>query len=210
MILFWRKGFEATSISDLTQAMGIGSPSLYAAFGSKEALYVEALRHYRDSFDPSAWDRLEGTRPVRAAIERYLNWSADRLTGAAEERPSGCMVTLSSVSRDEHPELHDLMRSEREVNLTRLKARLEEAVSSGELPRAIDVHGLARFVQTVQFGMSILARDGATRDELRAVVQHAMGGWDARVAEAGQLPERIPPAPGPNPGSKRRAGPDVA
>ena len=112
MLLFWRKGYEATSISDLTEAMGIGSPSLYAAFGPKEALYAEALRHYRETFDPPVWDSLESAGSVRDAIERYLMDAAAGLAPGPGARPTGCMVTLSSVSCEEHPALHELMRGE--------------------------------------------------------------------------------------------------
>lgn len=185
MRLFWLKGFEATSISELTEAMGIGSPSLYAAFGSKEALYLEALRHYRKTFDPPSWDKLESEGPAREAIETYLMHLAAGLTTSSDERPSGCMVTLSSVSRADHLELHELMRSERAVNLDRLKARLNRAVTDGDIPASADIHALARFVQTVQFGMSILARDGASRAELESVAQLAMQGWNARLAAPG-------------------------
>lgn len=185
MHLFWLKGFEATSINELTEAMGIGSPSLYAAFGSKEALYVEALHHYRKTFDPPAWDKLQSEGPVREAIETYLMHSAAGLTATPGEQPPGCMVTLSWVCREDHGKLHDLIRSERAANLERLKARLNRAVTEGYIPASVDVHALARFVQTVQFGMSILARDGASRAELENVAQIAMQGWDARVAPPG-------------------------
>lgn len=194
MLLFWRKGYEATSISDLTEAMGIGSPSLYAAFGPKEALYSEALRHYRETFDPPVWDLLESVGTVREAIERYLMDAAAGLAPGAGARPAGCMVTLSSVSCDEHPDLHELMRCERAVNLDRLKARLGRAVQEGELPASADIHALARFVQSVQFGMSILARDGATRDELEAVARLSMEGWD-RHLEPPKKPTRKPIGP---------------
>ena len=180
--LFWMKGFEATSIADLTEAMGIGAPSLYAAFGSKEALYVEALRHYVGSYERYSWGRFQAAATVREAVRCYLLDSAAALTGSLGDIPRGCMVTLSSVGSEGHAELGELVRSQRAAPFERLKARLARAVAAGEIPASVDVHALARFVQTVQSGMSILARDGTCRAELEAVAETAMLGWDARIA----------------------------
>lgn len=181
--LFWVKGFEATSIADLTQAMGIGSPSLYAAFGSKEALYAEALRHYCESNEALVWAGFFSAGTAREAVMSLLMDSAAALTGCVADIPLGCMVTLSSVGSEGHAELGKLVRTARAVTLDRLKVRLNQAISEGEIPVSTDIHALARFVQTVQNGMSILARDGASRSELEAVAQVAMLGWDARTAQ---------------------------
>jgi AcrR family transcriptional regulator len=185
MVLFWRKGFEATSIADLTQAMGIGSPSLYAAFGSKEALYIEALRHYRATYDQRGLNSLRSDMPAREAIERYLMGAAAALAGDIDH-PAGCMVTLASVCADEHRDLHDLMRTERQVSFDLLKQRLCKAVEEGEIPASVDAHALARYVQTVIFGISVLARDGGSRHDLEAAARIALEGWDAHVSAAGK------------------------
>ena len=177
--LFWQKGYEATSIADLTATMGIGSPSLYAAFGSKEALYSEALQHYNDAYEHLVWGRFRSAGTARDAVSSYLTESAAVLTGSVVDIPLGCMVTLSSAGDEGHPELGDRVRAARAVTLERLQARLSQAVVDGELAGATDVPALARFVQTVQSGMSILARDGASRAELEAVADIAMLRWDA-------------------------------
>jgi AcrR family transcriptional regulator len=179
--LFWTKGYAATSIADLTEAMGIGSPSLYAAFGSKEALYCEALRHYAENYDALVWARFRAAATAREAVLVYLQDSATALTGSVADIPLGCMVTLSSVDNEGHAELGERMRAARAVTLERLEARLGRAVNEGELPPATDIHALARFAQTVQSGMSILARDGASSAELEDVAQVAMLGWDSRI-----------------------------
>ncbi|WP_404334547.1 TetR/AcrR family transcriptional regulator [Sphingomonas sp. MMS12-HWE2-04] len=181
--LFWRKGYEATSIADLTEAMGIGSPSLYAAFGSKEALYVEALGHYAENYDGVVWGRFRAAPSAREAVRAFLLDSAEALTGTPGGTPTGCMVTLSSVS-DGQCDLSARMRAARTTTLDRLEARLRDAIAEGELAPGLDVHGLARFVQTVQSGMSILARDGAAQADLEAAAEIAMLGWDARTARA--------------------------
>ncbi len=180
--LFWAKGFDATSMSDLTAAMGIGSPSLYAAFGSKEALYVETLGHYRTMYEGLVWSGFFSAQTARKAVAALLMDSAATLAGCIENAPNGCMVALASVGAGKHGELEDLLRSMRAVTFERVKTRLNRAVEEGELPAGANVEGLSRFVQTVQNGMSILARDGATSVELKDAADIAMQAWDAQVA----------------------------
>ena len=179
--LFWMKGYEATSISDLKEAMGIGSPSLYAAFISKEALYAEALDYYRMNYEALVWDKFSAAGTAREAVEAFLHDSAAALSGCVADIPLGCMVTLSTVGNEGHVELGALVKSARAGTLRRLKNRLERAVDEGELPDTTDVHALARFVQAVQNGMSILGRDGASYDELLEVAHSTMLGFEART-----------------------------
>jgi AcrR family transcriptional regulator len=185
MCLFWRKGFEATSIADLTGALGIGAPSLYAAFGSKEALYAEALRHYQERFGSLTWERFAAAPTLREAVELLLLDSAAALTAGGPGDPRGCMLVLSSVGRDEHAEIGAALSSGRAEVLQRLQARLARAVSAREISGRADVRALARFIQTGHHGMSLLARDGADRAELESVARVAMAGWDATVVAAG-------------------------
>lgn len=186
--LFWQKGYEATSMADLTQAMGIGSPSLYAAFGSKEGLYVEALRHYGDNYEALVWGRFRAAATAREAVAAYLLDSAAALTGSLGDNPLGCMVTLSSIDCDDQPDLGERLRAARAVSLERLEQRFRQAIDDGELPPGLDIRALGRFLQTLQSGMSILARDGASRADLEAAAEIAMLGWDARIAEARRRP----------------------
>lgn len=180
--LFWLKGYEATSIADLTQAMGIGSPSLYAAFGSKEALYAEALQHYVESNESYVWGGFRSAATAREAVRLFLMDSATALGGGIADIPRGCMVTLSSVGSEGHAELGDLVCKARAGTLDLLKARLARGVAEGEIAASTDIHALARFVQTVQNGMSILSRDGAGQGELEEVAKLAMLAWDARLS----------------------------
>jgi AcrR family transcriptional regulator len=175
--VFWTKGYEATSIADLKEAMGIESPSLYAAFGSKEALYTEALHHYGKSYEAFVWGGFFSSRTAREAVTMFLMDSAAALTGSLSDTPHGCMVVLSSVASEGHSELGKLVRSARAITHKRLKDRLKKGIAEGELPKSTDVDAVARFIQSVQSGMSILARDGASRLELEAVARMAMLGW---------------------------------
>jgi AcrR family transcriptional regulator len=176
--LFWRKGYAATSISDLTEAMGIGSPSLYAAFGSKEELYAESLSHFGERFEALVWGNFRAASTAYQAVEELLMDSAAAFTGSCGQNdPRGCMVTLSAVGSEGHVELGERVRAARAAAVTRIEQRLGQAVTEGELGADTDIPGLARFVVAVQNGMSILARDGASRAELEAVARHAMRAW---------------------------------
>ncbi len=180
--LFWIKGYEATSIADLTEAMGVGSPSLYAAFGSKEALYVEALGYYRETYEVLVWGGFLAAETARAAVQCLLVDSAKVLSGSALDIPNGCMVTLSPVKSEGYEALGSIVLSARAITFDRLRDRLARAVAEGEFPASVDIHALSRFIQTLQSGMSILARDAVTPEELESVAQLAMSAWDARTA----------------------------
>ncbi len=178
MRLFWRRGYAATSIADLTGAMGIGAPSLYAAFGSKEELYAEALQHFGARFGTLTWGNFLAAGTAREAVTALLMDSAAVLTGSCcRDDPLGCMVTLSAVGCEGHAELGEQVRAARAMGLTRLEQRLARAVAEGELPEEVDIAGLARFFTAVQNGMSIQARDGAARADLEAIARQAMRAW---------------------------------
>ncbi|QVK22466.1 TetR/AcrR family transcriptional regulator [Shewanella dokdonensis] len=158
MRLFWRKGFSATSLSDLTSSMGISPPSLYAAFGSKETLYAEALAHYRQSFGNKLWAGFDEAATAREAITAYL-MNAVRLFGgaAAADYPAGCMLALSAVGEEGNAILGKIVRDARAQTLQHLDERLARAVSEGELPAA-KATGLARFILAVQGDITTGAR----------------------------------------------------
>jgi AcrR family transcriptional regulator len=173
--IFWQKGFTATSMNDLCEAMGIASPSLYAAFGSKEKLYAEAIRHYGDMGTPKMREALESAPTAREGVEAYLRFSARGLTTPGG--PLGCMVVLSSVASEGVCGLGDMVVEKRRRALDLLTARLQRGIKEGDLPPKTDVTALARFYLTLQQGMSIQARDGATTKELDLVATAAMQAW---------------------------------
>jgi AcrR family transcriptional regulator len=176
MFLFWRKGFAAASMNELCDAMGVRSPSLYAAFGSKEALYLEAVEHYVRTQGPPIWGRLAEGATARAAIENWLIAATDNLP-KSRTIPAGCMAALAAVG-DEWPAA--IVRVAKKVRLEMLgmlHARLETAVARRELPAATDLDGLSRFYLGIYQGMAVQARDGATQAELRGVAAAAMAAW---------------------------------
>jgi AcrR family transcriptional regulator len=145
MVLFWRKGFAATSMNDLCGTMGVGSPSLYAAFGSKEALYLEAIEHYVQTQGPPVWYKLAEGATARTGIRNLLNAAINSMP-RSRATPAGCMAALAAVG-DECPTA--IVRLEM---LGMLRARMETAASKGELPDSTDIDGLSRFYLSVYQG----------------------------------------------------------
>ncbi len=176
MFLFWRKGFATTSMNDLCDAMGVGSPSLYAAFGSKEALYLEAVEHYARTQGPPVWDKLAEGATARAGIENLLIAAAYSLP-KSRATPAGCMAVLAAVGDEWPTAIARVVKKVRLEMLGMLRSRLENAVAKSELPTSTDIDGLSRFYLSVFQGMAIQARDGATQAELRAVAAAAMAPW---------------------------------
>lgn len=191
MEVFWSKGYEGASLADLTEAMGINSPSLYGAFGSKEGLFREAVALYRDTAGGSSRRALQDGATARDGIQAMLMSAAERYT--APGTPPGCMIVLGAPSGSEH---HDsvggfLCDNRREMQ-SRIHARLTAGIDSGELPADTDLKGLAAFYTTVLHGMSIQARDGASRKTLQSVARQAMCAWDALTGS--RPPSGVPPA----------------
>jgi AcrR family transcriptional regulator len=177
MLLFWEKGFQGAAMSELTAAMGINAPSLYACFGSKEALYREALALY-EAGDGAELGAAIATAPTaREAIAIYLMRSAALFSRPG--KPAGCMVVLSVVhAAGTSEEAGRALRDARGEMQGVLEARLRDDIARGELSASCDPAAIASFYITVQQGMSIRARDGATRAELEATAQGAMLAWD--------------------------------
>lgn len=177
MEVFWAKGYDGASLSDLTTAMAIGSPSLYAAFGSKEALFREAVELYGATEGTEIWTALPEAPTAREAIERFLHATAEAFT--RPDKPAGCLIVLGAVhANDANANVCRELRQHRADNVAALRDRLERAVGEGELPRDFDCQAVASFYATVQQGMSIQARDGAARETLLAIAACAMAAWN--------------------------------
>lgn len=181
MEVFWTKGYEGASISDLTEAMGIGSPSLYAAFGSKEALFREAVELYGRTEGPQIWDAVENAPDARSAVEGFLTATAH--TFSRPGKPRGCMVVLSQLNATEaSASVCAALRENRAQGQSGLETRLRQAAAAGELAAGVDVAAVAAFYLTVQQGMSIQARDGASEEKLLSVAKGAMAAWEPLTA----------------------------
>ncbi len=176
MEVFWERGYQGTSLNDLTTATGVNSPSLYAAFGSKEALFREAVALYTAPGNPT--DRALREEPMaRQAVEAMLRDNADAYTHP--DRPPGCMVVVAATTCAPENDavrshLADCRRDVRDA----LQQRLDRGLADGDLPAGTDTAGLAAFYITVLHGLSIQASDGASRDALHAIVKRAMTAWD--------------------------------
>jgi AcrR family transcriptional regulator len=172
MQVFWQKGYEATSISDLTVAMGINPPSLYAAFGDKERLFLETVEHYSQSRGDSCPYCNEPT--AREAVERLLAYMARELTDESCH-PRGCMMMMAAAtSSNASASLQKILSDKRTGSRDRLKTRIKRGIRDGDVPAGTDAGALADFYSTIMTGMAMQARDGATRKSLLATVERAM------------------------------------
>ncbi len=175
MTVFWRKGYEGTSLSDLTEAMSINRPSLYAAFGNKEELFRKALERYGQG--PSAYEREAIGQPTaRAVAEVLLRGAADLQTDP--HTPAGCLAVLGTTycAEDSSPIGQSLIAF-RLAGDAAICERLEQAQAEGDLPADADPEELTNFIRTVVYGMAVQAASGATRKDLERVIQLTMRGW---------------------------------
>jgi AcrR family transcriptional regulator len=181
MLVFWRLGYEAASVKELTAAMGITPPSLYAAFGDKERLFLEALEHYEEQRRRRVEAAVAEAPTAREAVARWLEEAARELV--CPSHPKGCMlVTTAPRGSEAAAGVQALLAGKRAASEASLEARIRRGMAEGELPAATDAAALAGFYTTVVQGMSIQALDGASAGKLCAVVDAALRAW--------------PPAPG--------------
>ncbi|MPZ37428.1 MAG: TetR family transcriptional regulator [Rhizobiales bacterium] len=177
--VFWRNGYEGTSISDLTAAMRINPPSLYAAFGNKAGLYRKALDRYverRTNF----WNEALDAPTARGMVEHLLRESADFLT--EECNPPGCMLVRGALSCSEAEEaLQRELTERRTVGEVKLRERLERAKAERAMPEDLDPADYARYIMVVLQGMSVSAAGGATRKDLHKVADMALRAWPAEA-----------------------------
>jgi len=174
MQVFWAKGFEAASLSDLTKAMGINPPSLYATFGDKEKLFLEAMARYRGNQGEACPYAAEPT--ARGAIEKLLTNLACEFTDSCH--PRGCMMVMAATtSTGTSAAFQQVLARQRDEGKAHLKARIQQGIKDGDMPADTDAAALANFYQAIIAGMSLQARDGATRKTLLGMVETAMRAW---------------------------------
>ena len=173
--VFWSKGFEGTSLNDLTEAMGITRPSLYAAFGNKEALFRKALDLYER--EKMAYVGRALSQPTaRKVAETMLRGALDNVTSSDE--PHGCLGVITSVSCGAEAEsVRDEVLARGKVINKALIERFEQAKAEGDLPAHVDVEGLTNLLKAMLQGISVQAGAGATREELRKLVDTGLMLW---------------------------------
>ena len=177
LLVFWRKGYEGASLPELTRAMGINRPSLYAAFGNKERLFRRALDRYAEG--PAAYVGEALAEPTaRAVAERLLRGAAELLAGPRS--PRGCLLVQGALACGEgaEPVRRELV-ARRAAGEAALRKRFERAAAEGDLPAGADCGDLARYVVTVIHGMAVQAAGGAGREQLRRVAEIALRAWPA-------------------------------
>ena len=176
MHVFWERGYEAASISDLTSAMGITPPSLYTAFGDKEQLFLEAIERYALGYGSAGARALVEMPTARGAIERWLTEAANELTQPCH--PKGCMVVMAATNCSAAAErVQDALLLRRTEAIASVGRRIQGGIDGGELPPDTDAKDLANFYATIYQGMSMQAKDGATHESLMATVRTAMRSW---------------------------------
>jgi AcrR family transcriptional regulator len=173
--VFWRQGYEGTSINDLTQAIGITKPSLYAAFVNKEELFRKALDRYIDG--PGGYVQTAMAMPtVREVVEHLLLGAADAVTNP--ENPPGCLAVQAALCCGDAAEsIKQELMSRRATGEEDLRKRFERAVAEGDLAADTDAGDLARYISAILQGMAVQAAGGASRDELQKVARMALRTW---------------------------------
>ena len=173
--VFWSRGYEGASMSELTAALGINKPSIYAAFGNKEDLFRKALAKYLAG--PAAFIGEAMSEPTaRQVVEKFLIKAVDFFSD--ESTPDGCMIvqgalTCSAGSAFIQQELVAYRKSYEDA----LAQRFELAITQGDLPAHVNAAALAKYLTTIHQGMSVQATSGATKEELLAIIEIALSNW---------------------------------
>lgn len=180
MCLFWERGYEAVSLADLTASMGIGAPSLYAAFGSKEALFREAVELYRAT-EAKHDISLTQASTAKVGIEAVLRGAVERM--ARGDKPIGCLMMLGAVNCSlENASVDEYLAKHRRATTTALYERLRRGQSERDVRADADLEALVSFYGNTLAGLSMLARDGVGRKHLDQVVDCAMVAWEPLAA----------------------------
>lgn len=183
--VFWQRGYEPASITELCAAMEINPPSLYAAFGNKAKLFMEAARHYKDVYWHAAWTRLAAHPDIRDGMAGFFREAASILT--SQDVPCGCLIILAATNVSaEGQAVNDALKELRQEGLDSFLARIERAIGDDQLPADTDATVLAAAFNTMLEGMSLRARDGASRSELEHVGALAMCMFQNAGSSSGQ------------------------
>ena len=175
--VFWTKGYEAASLNDLTDAMGVTRPSLYAAFGNKEALFKSALDLYER--EKLAYvDRALQAETAKGVATKMLHGAIDTIT---EGECRGCMGVIASViCQSVEPSIMADINRRGEASHRALVARMQRAIDDGDFPVPTDAEVITRYLKTVLQGMSVQAQSGVSPLELRQVADATLAAWPSR------------------------------
>lgn len=181
MIVFWEKGYEGASLEELQSAMGaISPPSFYAAFGSKERLFFEAVDLYVETVGYRPRQALESAMTARAGVEAMLREAIDIYSDP--NTPHGCLLLLGAINcAPANKSVQDHMRTYRIQAPDLIRKRLERGVAEGDVPKGVDVEPLVSLYASFVLGLPVRARDGASRNEMLAGVAAAMVAWDCMI-----------------------------
>ena len=174
--VFWRNGYLGTSMTELTQAMDISKPSLYAAFGNKEQLYLHAIERYREQQLTQHAEALAAEPEIKDAMRAFLRSVATML--ASPDLPGGCMIVNSAVACDTAalPErvVEAIGTTVNESAFGLLKDRLQKALRQRELAEDCSIEQLADYFTTIMTGMAVIAKVGGTRKRLFDIIEHSL------------------------------------
>lgn len=176
LAVFWRKGYQGASLSELTASMGLTKPSLYAAFGNKEQLYLAALQRYREQQLSQHVEALASEVDLKKAMRKFLHSVATTLT--AEQLPGGCMVVNSVLSCDVGALPQQLAAAigdmVKQTSFGLLKERLQDELQRRNLPEGTPVEALADYFSTVMTGMAVMAKMGVTSNRILNTIEPAL------------------------------------
>jgi len=173
--LFWHHGYDGTSIAQLAEAMGIKIPSLYAAFGSKEELFIASVERYGALNGCLYHDAL--TQPTaKKMVEHILMGEVELVT--RKSCPDGCLMIQGALTTaPESENIRQMMNRMRNTPITWMKDRFIQAQKDGDLPEDADPDALAHYIMTLNSGLAIMARSGASRKKLEKIVALALDHW---------------------------------
>jgi len=177
--LFWKNGYEATSMTMLLEAMGLSSASFYGAFGSKRGIFEAALGRYHATFGQMTATLGDASLSARSALERHLRESV--LMQTDPSHPLGCLIALSGTNVAPDSDC-TVSRDYRNATRSYFTACVERAIAEGQFRADIEVEGFATLLECIYWGIATDARDGVSRANLLAAVDRVMDLWDVHAA----------------------------